>query len=608
MKKTFLLFAIFLAMLSFGTNSRVSAQATAISLTDSIPSGTSFCTLPTNVYFNLYGTVSGALTTANDTVTIYFNAGDGFDTTFTVEPYSLSSGWYNTYIFHNYTLPGAYTTYATATAMSGVSATAPSTVYMSNTCANLHGRLYGDLNGNCVHDAGEPGLPYLNILAINTTTGDTAWGGYTDDSGNYAINLIADDYKIVPNLSTAYYWFGFYGGGLAPSCPASGTYTFTAAASGSYTENFAFSCTPPDSIDIVAGGFNCDLVRGATSWIQVYAGDWWWYSDYICADVTSTITLTLDPKLHYLDYVSYYGGSAPSSVSGSTVTWDLSSASGEFGLYGYVEVTVDSSATIGDTLCNTIYASPTSLPDPNLSNNTAAFCDPVLASYDPNGIAVAPQGVGAPGYIINETPLTYNIHFQNTGTAPATNITVEDTLSTNLDMSTLHVLKSSAPVEIYKSGNAVKFFFSNINLADSMDHPNQSIGSVTFGVMPKPDLAAGTQIFNKASIYFDYNSAVVTNRVLNTINNTLSIQNVSNNGVKAIIYPNPAGDEVSAKTDDKSEFIITVTDMLGRTIATSNSIKGQASISTSSLSAGLYLVTLTNSNGKQLTTKLTVQH
>ena len=351
------------------------------------------------------------------------------------------------------------------------------------------------------------------------------------------------------------------------------------------------------------------LVRGDTTTLEVWSADWYWMWDYTCMSLSSTITLTLDPHVHYAGYypaLSY--GPAP-TVSGSTITWTVgTTASDIFDFDQLLKVYVDTFTYLGETLCNTIHATPTSYPDPNLANNTMTFCSPVLASYDPNGMAVAPQGVGAQGYIPNNTPLTYEIHFQNTGTAPANNIVLQDTFSTNVDVTTLHVLKSTAPVEVYNVGNAFTFRFSNINLPDSASNPDASIGSVVVGVMPKQGLAEGTQIYNRAGIYFDYNPPVSTNSVLNTINSTLNVSHVANAGIKADVYPNPANEQIAVKTDGTAEYNVALMDMLGRSLTTGHSTDRNAVISTRNIPEGFYIVRINDEKGNEVTAKVVVKH
>ena len=608
MKRKLLLSIIFIALLSVFITGKANAQFTGVtvSVTDSVYT---YCSLPNPDQIAVTGALTGTVTLTNDTVALYVNFGDGSDTFFYVNASTGTSSYFNAFFSHTYTLPGTYAPYALATAYGGLTSSGSAfPLTLSNSCAQLQGKLYMDANSNCVPDAGEVGIAYAPIWVVNAATPtDTMWGTFTDDTGYYSLGLPPGTYSVIGNNAAYYgaYWWGGYGGSgvTTTTCPAGGIYTITVAPSTSYTENFAFACTPTDTFDVLAGAWG-NFVRGDTSLLGVEVSNWWRYWDYTCTSLSSTFTLTIDPHLHYAG-VRY--GPAPTSVSGGTLTWDYTSGSDYFNFYGEVAVYCDTTTTIGETLCNTLYATPTALIDPDLANNTITRCDPVLASWDPNELAVSPQGTGATGYIVNETALSYNIRFQNTGTAPANNITVNDTLSTNIDMNTLHVLKSSAPVEIYVTDNVVKFKFSNINLPDSAANPNGSIGNVVFGVLPKPGLSPGTPIPNRASIYFDYNAPVITNSVLNTINNTLSVKTVTPL-ITATVYPNPADNLVYAKTDDKSDFTMTMIDLLGRTLATAQSTNGSAVINTQAATEGLYVVRITDLKGNELTTKLIVNH
>ena len=611
MKKTLLLSAIFLALLSVLRPMKTNAQVTAVSV-GVFDSLVTHCYIPAVDPINIYCSLTGTVTPTTDTATIYVNYGDGTDTTFNM-PAPGSTGYASLYltVFHTYGLPGTYAPYVTVTAMSGVSGSASDAVFtLSNTCGTMNGHMYVDVNTDCINDAGDVALAYFPIFAVNAavTPADTIFCGWTDDTGYYSFNIPGGTYTLLSNPYSYWgYWWGSYGGDIAPSCPAGGTYSLTVTSGTTYTEDFGYNCTTPTEYDVVAGGWNDWLVRGDTCWAAAYVGDWWWYTDYTCESLSSVVTMTLDPHVHYAGAVPGY--TAPTSVSGSTVTWDISTTSDVFDFFSYIYVYVDTFTTVGDTLCSTISATPTSLTDPDLTNNTVSACGVVRASWDPNGLAVSPQGYGTPGYIANKTALSYQIHFQNTGSAPAQNITVVDTLSSNVDMATLHVLKSSAPVDILVNGNIVKFRFGNINLPDSVSNPAGSVGTIVFGVSPKQGLAPGTQIRNQSSIYFDYNVPVQTNAVLNTIEFAPeAVHQVKNATMSATVYPNPAGDEVYAKTSDNSDFTMTVVDMIGRTVATEKSANGKATANTQHLPTGLYIVNLTNGAGKVLTTKVTVQH
>ena len=474
-------------------------------------------------------------------------------------------------------------------------------------CSTLSGTFYYDLNSDCIYDAGDSVIRYSDIFAVDLAAPtDTFWCGYTNDSGHYAINFPGGNYNVItdPNV----YW-GFYApmSTMIPSCPASSVFALSVTAGATYSQNFGYTCNLPPSFDVIGDGSLIQPHPGDTAVLSIGIGNWWSYTGNLCSVISAFATLTLDPHLHYIG-TAY--STPPTSVSGGILSWELNM----WLIPGYfntsIFVSVDTSVAIGDTLHNTVYISPiTGIPDPDLTNNTALINSVVTAPFDPNGMSVCPEGAGIPGYIPYNSRLSYHVQFQNTGTAPAHTITIVDTLSNNVNMATLRILHPSAPVNMSISGNVVKFRFDNINLPDSADSPFGSIGMMDFGVMPKPGLPAGTQIWNKASIYFDYNAPVSTNSVLNTMDQRpLATPQINHANRTALVYPNPAGDEVLAKTSDNSDFTMTFVDMIGRTAATEKSANGKATANTQHLPTGLYIVNLTNAAGKVLTTKVTIQH
>ena len=75
--------------------------------------------------------------------------------------------------------------------------------------------------------------------------------------------------------------------------------------------------------------------------------------------------------------------------------------------------------------------------------------------------------------------------------------------------------------------NIVYFEFLNINLPDSFTNKDGSHGFVTFSIKPLSTLSLGNMIPNTASIYFDYNKAVVTNTAKTIIANTVLPVNIA---------------------------------------------------------------------------------
>ena len=147
------------------------------------------------------------------------------------------------------------------------------------------------------------------------------------------------------------------------------------------------------------------------------------------------------------------------------------------------------------------------------------LCRDIVNGFDPNDIQVNPQGACEEGYILNDQLLTYTVRFQNTGNADAINIFILDTLDVGLDLSTIKVIGQSHKPMIteLQEGGILKFSFDNIHLPSTAMSEPLSHGYVIYQVKPKPNLPAGTEIRNRAGIYFDFNEAVITNTVLNTI-------------------------------------------------------------------------------------------
>lgn len=244
----------------------------------------------------------------------------------------------------------------------------------------------------------------------------------------------------------------------------------------------------------------------------------------------------------------------------------------------------------------------------------AIACDIIIDSYDPNDKAATPVGKGEAHYILAGTPLNYKIRFENTGSDTAYKVVVVDTLDLNLDVSSFeagagsHVYKTS----VSGSEKAVyTFSFNNINLPPKSTDSVKCHGFVSFSVRALSSLADGAVISNKAEIYFDYNSAIVTNLVTHTIGDpveytdltkgnivtqssiVLSTQNAGE-ATAGKLYPNPARETITIQTSLSGEISILNTE--GK-IVLKASVDGNTSLSVKSLPAGLYFYKISDTTG-----------
>jgi sugar lactone lactonase YvrE len=159
-------------------------------------------------------------------------------------------------------------------------------------------------------------------------------------------------------------------------------------------------------------------------------------------------------------------------------------------------------------------------PPDDVEPEKAVDCQPILDSYDPNDKQVLPVGFTTAHYTPTNTPLRYQVRFQNTGNDVAYRVEVVDTLAADLDLSTLQVGAVSHPYRLTVTGKTrpvLTFTFDTILLPASSQDQVRSNGFLQFSIQPKAGLAPKTSIANYADIYFDFNEPVRTNTTRNSI-------------------------------------------------------------------------------------------
>ncbi len=242
---------------------------------------------------------------------------------------------------------------------------------------------------------------------------------------------------------------------------------------------------------------------------------------------------------------------------------------------------------IGDELISTATINPVS-GDETEEDNVFSLEQTVIGSYDPNDITCL-EGE----QILFEDAdkyLHYLIRFQNTGTASAINIRVENVLDDKLDWTTMQLesLSHDGRVEIM-NGSEVSFIFDNINLPDSTNDEPNSHGYIAYKIKPRNDVSIGDVFYNTANIYFDFNPPITTNTASTEIVDALSINDIDNKPF--VVYPNPTNDVLFIRTDIAISEI-RVVDINGRQLKLLHDIPNAQSFSVdvSDLNAGLYFL------------------
>lgn len=443
----------------------------------------------------------------------------------------------------------------------------------------INGKIFNDLNGNCVQDGGEAGLP--NVL-VNAAPGYHY--GYSDANGNYSIQADAGNYNLT--VYTPNNW-----NQICPSNPAEIAVSASTPGSSYNGNNFYLE---PDSV------FND---------ISVYVGSgparpgfpmtWYVY-------VTNNGTTSVGPVLTFThDALVTYTGASPAvssyNVASQTATWNVSPIPPQTSRLFYLYSQMPVNAVLGDSVSATATATLVG-NDATPANNSDYYARLISGSYDPNDKAVTPKGTGVQGKITpQDTTLSYLIRFQNTGTDTAFTVVIRDTLDSDLDVTSFRFDGASHPLTYTITGaGEVTFTFNNILLPDSFVNEPLSHGYVKYFIDRKLDIPLGTEITNTAYIYFDFNLPIVTNTTLNTLWDETVGTNY-NEAIAFSIYPNPSKD-VSMLTFDSMEPLLSmsITDLSGREVYFTNKVGNSNQIqlnrSELNLSEGIYMVNLKTKN------------
>jgi hypothetical protein len=246
--------------------------------------------------------------------------------------------------------------------------------------------------------------------------------------------------------------------------------------------------------------------------------------------------------------------------------------------------------------------------DINLSNNTYSNTQLVVASYDPNDISEAHgRNIQFNQFTANDY-LYYTIRFQNTGTANAINVHLENSLDSKLDENSIRMVSASHNYIMERVNNQVVWKLDYINLVSNLQNEELSKGYVTYKIKVKPGFAVGDIIPNTASIYFDSNPAIITNTFHTEF--VAALANASFESNNFVIFPNPANNNVQLFLQNTSETInsILITDVLGKSIRKIKDISNnQISLDVSDLSQGVYLVEITTDNNLKQVKKLIIE-
>jgi hypothetical protein len=457
----------------------------------------------------------------------------------------------------------------------------------SNCYSLINGTVFNDTNHNCIFDAGED---QMGGIYVGATLGGQTYYGSVLSNGEYTIQIPAAGTFTLNAVNS----YGYATCGNITLCNnATQEVTLATIGDTSNNNNFGFAS---------AAGFDLNLFMrwsagnpGFDKTYRIYALN----NSYVTLAGQATVTFGYDPNL------IYQSSNLPVAhdLANHTLTWMVDTTYNYFIGWGASEILanflVPVNLSLGYMLQSDFYISPT-VGDCDSSNNHVHTSDLVTGSYDPNEKIVEPAG----RILEEDSILTYTIGFQNTGTDSTHFIILKDTLSANLDASTVRNIASSHPYsEFAISGKGIlTWTFNPLRLVDSFTNEKESHGFVKFTIKKKSNMPVGSIISNKAYIYFDYNEPVITNTVADTISEPNSIFEIrSTDGISVRAFPNPFSNATNIAVEGmKEKFDFELFDVTGRMKKRITGIEtNQFQVTRDDLSTGVYFFKILSNDKKK---------
>lgn len=241
-------------------------------------------------------------------------------------------------------------------------------------------------------------------------------------------------------------------------------------------------------------------------------------------------------------------------------------------------------------------------------NNDNTLSQMVINAYDPNDKMESHGEEILHSSFTSEDYLYYTIRFENTGNASAINVRINDVLDTKLDESTITIVDASHSYILDRVGTNLTWNFDNIMLPVSIANTTIGKGYVMFKVKPKTGYAVGDIIPNTASIYFDFNPAIVTNTFNTEFVAALGTNSFESNQFG--FYPNPAKDYLTITSNNAIHSIksIIIYDVLGKVVLTKQVSNSEAqTVNIAELNTGVYMIEITSNNNVKVMKKLMVE-
>lgn len=352
------------------------------------------------------------------------------------------------------------------------------------------GKVFIDFNSNNIQDAAEPVVN--NAIVVFDKNGNKQFtlsqqGRYSQplDSGRYQINAIAPSpyFTSVPAIvrDTFQYYFR--------------------------TDTIDFALRPqPSKRDIAVVVVPLKELRPDSSiTYRIH-----YFNQGTDTVSSGTVAFKKDPRFTFQSAVP-----PTSAITGDSLKWNYSNLKPLDTASIYVRLKVPASPAIqaNDTVRQVAAILPITGDLKPIDNRDSIYqrvaaLDTNYEKHENHGGYFQQQYIGQGGY------LHYSIRYRNNTTTGITHLKIIDTLSVNIDSSSIQMIAASHPYTLQiTDGKILTWTFNTINLPPYVNNNTNNICYVCFRAKPKSGSAIGTVIKNRARIEVDFNDPSDSNEV-----------------------------------------------------------------------------------------------
>ena len=251
-------------------------------------------------------------------------------------------------------------------------------------------------------------------------------------------------------------------------------------------------------------------------------------------------------------------------------------------------------------------------PQHNGDVHSDIFCDAVsagIAGMDKTGF---PLGYAGEHWIDRATELNYRIRFQNTGPATVQTVTLTDTLSDWLDLSTFRPGAASHLYTWSIQNRTLTVVFPSAQLPPAAVNEPASRGFFTFHIGVSPDAPTGALIENTARVRLDNQPPVQTDTTLHRIGENFLVTRVytpDGDQLSLQVRPNPMGESaefIFSGEDAGGPVVLELFDGAGRLVRRLETPNGRLVLTRENLVAGFYFFRCSDREGWAISGRLAV--